>query len=144
MTMRAAAASIIAGRRLSPLALRSPAARETKTGLRVSIDPGEFGDAASLQVAVSALTDGFKPQHATQNMGGALVTTEDFDGDGALDLVARFNGPFRDTLSFRVDTDNQTTLAVRVTALAFNDHEPDRGRRGRRLAAGRQRRRRRR
>ena len=34
-------------------------------------------------------------------MGGALVTTEDFDGDGLLDLMARFNGTFDSTLSFR-------------------------------------------
>jgi hypothetical protein len=114
MTMRAAAVSLAAA-----FAAMLTGCSETKTGLRVSIDPAEFTYAKSMRVAISA-EGGFKAQ-ANENMGGALVTTEDFDGDGALDLIARFNGTFPGTLSFRVDTDNKQALAVRVTALAYDD-----------------------
>ena len=63
-----------------------------------------------MKVAI-CVTEGFQMQ-AGANMGGALVTTEDFDGDGLLDLLVRFNGTFDNTLSFRVDTDNTDTQAV--------------------------------
>lgn len=104
------------------LAVLAVACSETKTGLRVSVDPGDFKHAATMQIAISALAGGFRMQDAS-NVGGAYVTTEDYDGDGALDLLARFNGPFTNALSFRVDTDNKETLAVHVTALAFNDQD---------------------
>ncbi len=112
--MRTAAATIA----VAAAALGLAACGETKTGLRVSIDPGDFKNAASMKVAVT-VTKGFQLQVGS-NMGGALVTTEDFDGDGLLDLLVRFNGTFDSTLSFRIDTDNTDTQAAHVTALAYN------------------------
>ncbi len=101
------------------VALAASACSETKTGLRVSVDPGDFKDAASLKIAVSALPDGFAA-HEPQNAAGAYVTIEDFDGDGALDLLAVFNGPFPNTLSFRIATGNQAMLNVHAYALAYS------------------------
>jgi hypothetical protein len=112
--MRTAAATIAVAVALSAIA----GCGDSKTGLRVSIDPGEFKNASSMKVAVS-VSKGFQMQ-AGANMGGALVTTEDFDGDGLLDLLVNFNGTFPNTVSFRIDTANTDTQAVHVTALAFN------------------------
>ena len=95
MTMRAAVPMMIAA-----AALAAAGCSETKTGLRVSIDPAEFTQAESMRVAISA-EGGFKPQ-ANENMGGALVTTEDFDGDGALGRKGTGTYPFL----ARADHDN--------------------------------------
>jgi hypothetical protein len=115
--MRTTAATIVVA--AAVIALGFAGCGDKKTGLRVSIDPGDFKNAASMKVAVS-VTKGFQMQTGS-NMGGALVTTEDFDGDGLLDLLVRFNGTFDNTLSFRIDTGNMDTQAVHVTALAYND-----------------------
>ena len=74
-------------------------------------------------------------------MGGALVTTEDFDGDGALDLIASFNGTFATRSRSASTPTTRRRWRCTSTALAFNDTSSDRGRRGRGLAAGGQRRR---
>ena len=90
------------------------------TGLRVDVNFGDFTGAYSLEVAISALPGGFKMQ-TPFNVSGASVTTEDFDGDGSLDLVAHFLGePFPSTLSFLVDTGNAASLQVQAHALAFD------------------------
>jgi hypothetical protein len=88
-------------------------------GLRVDVNFGDFTGAHSLQVAIGALPGGFKPE-TTFNVSGASVTTEDFDGDGALDLVATFLGPFSSTSSFLVDTGNDVGLEIQAHALAFD------------------------
>ena len=89
------------------------------TGLRVDVHFGDFTTAQTLEIAISALPGGFTMQ-SPFNVGGALVTTEDFDGDGALDLVTHFSETFTDPLSFRIDTGNTTALDVQAHALAFD------------------------
>ena len=52
-------------------------------------------------------------------MQGVGVTTEDFDGDGALELVTEFLHP-QGPISFRVATGNMTMVNVTAHALAFD------------------------
>jgi len=55
------------------------ACSESKTGLRVSVDPATFKDAVSMQIVISALPGGFVAQ-APDNMIGAYVKTETTNG----------------------------------------------------------------
>ena len=52
-------------------------------------------------------------------MQGVGVTTEDFDGDGALDLVTEFLHP-KGPIPFRVATGNMTMVGVSAHAIAFD------------------------
>src|SRR4051812_22032687 len=90
-------------------------------GLRIDVTLGDFGmRALTLKVAVGALPGGFA-RRVPENPGGATVTTEDVDGDGLLELVAAFPGPFPSgTLSFRVDTGNRDDLDMTARALAYD------------------------
>jgi hypothetical protein len=54
------------------------------------------------------------------NESGVRLTTEDTNGNGTLELVARFNGPFDSAVGFRVDTENMEQLSMHVDAMAFN------------------------
>src|SRR5262245_14533620 len=99
------------------VAFAAGACEESKSGLRVSIETGTAKDAKALQIVIGAKPGGFKEAIPT-NMIGARVTTEDFDGDGLVDLVANFNGPFPATLSFRVNTGNRETLSIHAAATA--------------------------
>jgi hypothetical protein len=90
-------------------------------GLRVDVAFGDYKSARSVTIAITANPDGFVSQPPT-NAGGGTVTTEDVDGNGTLELVARFLGPFDSgTLSFRVATGNQIQLDMSGEALAFSD-----------------------
>jgi hypothetical protein len=89
-------------------------------GLRVDVAFGVFKSASKVKIVLFADPGGFK---AKSNAGGSTVTTQDFDGDGNLDLVTEFLGPFPDTFSFRVTTENAASLTMRGTALAFSDAE---------------------
>ena len=66
-------------------------------------------------IAIRALDVGFDAREA-ENNNGVRVTTEDADGDGLLELVARFNGPFPSHVAFRVDTKNADPLSMHVEA----------------------------
>ena len=60
------------------------AACSKSSGLKINVDPAEFGDAVSLRVVVGA-EGGFVMQPAN-NVSGARVTTEDLNGDGLFEL----------------------------------------------------------
>ena len=75
-------------------------------------------DVQTLKVVLSAIDGGFKAQLGT-NVQGVGVTTEDFDGDGALDLVTEFLHP-KGPISFRVATGNMTMVGVSAHAIAFD------------------------
>jgi hypothetical protein len=89
-------------------------------GIAVSVDLAQFApDARILRISFSANGGGFVAQ-TRGNVDGVGVTTEDLDGDGALELVTEFFNPGA-SISFRVETGNQTPLTVSAQALAFND-----------------------
>ena len=86
-------------------------------GVVVSVDLAGF-DVKMLRVAIGASDGGFKMQKDTsvENVG---VSTQDLDGDGALDLVTEFLRP-KGSISFRVATGNMTMLDVSAHATAFD------------------------
>jgi hypothetical protein len=86
-------------------------------GLKVTVDRGDFTP-AKMKVAVSADHGGFVFQMADNSMGVG-VTTEDLDGDGALELVAEFVQP-DPTISFRLQASSQVALNLHVRVLAFD------------------------
>jgi len=91
---------------------------EQGPGIAVSVDLAQF-DVRTLRIALSASDGGFvaQPPSSVDNIG---VTTEDVDGDGALELVTEFLNPGA-SISFRVETGNRTQLTVWGQAVAFND-----------------------
>jgi hypothetical protein len=89
-----------------------------RPGLKITVDLGDFKGAESLKVVISASMGGFAAQMAGK-VDGVGVTTEDLDGDGALELVAEFLRP-DPTFSFRVTTDNPDALDMHAKAMAFN------------------------
>jgi hypothetical protein len=90
-------------------------------GLKISVDLGDSTGAASMKVAISADHGGFAFQ-MPDNPDGIGVTTEDLDGDGALELVAEFVRP-DPTVSFRVKADSQVALNMTVKAMAFDSDD---------------------
>lgn len=86
-------------------------------GLKVTIDRGDF-QPAKMKVAISADHGGFAFQMRDNSMGVG-VTTEDLDGDGALELIAEFVQP-DPTVSFRVQANSAIELTLKVRALAFD------------------------
>ena len=98
-------------------AVLSGCAAKEGPGLKVTIDLAGTKP-ASMKVAVSADHGGFAFQMADNSMGVG-VTTEDLDGDGALELVAEFVQP-DPTVSFRVEAPSQVGLTLTVKARAFN------------------------
>lgn len=86
-------------------------------GVVVNVDLAGF-EPQSLRVVLDAGPHGFVAQPAgnVQNIG---ITTEDVDGNGTLELVMAFTQP-RGSLSFRVATANDETLAVSGHAIAFD------------------------
>jgi hypothetical protein len=99
-------------------AAAAPAAcSNDEPGVVVNVDLAGF-DIQMLKVVLSASDGGFKAQ-ADTNVQGVGVTTEDFDGDGALDLVTEFLHP-KGTISFRVATGNMTMVGVSAHAIAFD------------------------
>jgi hypothetical protein len=93
---------------------------EEGPGLKITVDLGNFKSAASMKVAISVDQGGFVYQ-MPDNVKGVDVTTEDLDGDGALELIAEFLRP-DPTVSFRVTADSQSELHMSVKAMAF-DHD---------------------
>ena len=79
-------------------------------GVVVSVDLAGF-DVKMLRVAIGASDGGFKMQKDTsvENVG---VSTQDLDGDGALDLVTEFLRP-KGSISFRVATGICRRLPIR-------------------------------
>ena len=68
-----------------------------------------------MKVAISADHGGFVFQMPDNSMGVG-VTTEDLDGDGALELIAEFVQP-DPTVSFRVQANSAIELTLKVRAL---------------------------
>ncbi|HXU02925.1 MAG TPA: hypothetical protein VN903_18290 [Polyangia bacterium] len=90
---------------------------EEGSGLKVTIDLAGFKP-ATMKVAISADHGGFVFQMG-DNPNGIGVTTEDLDGDGALELIATFAQP-DPTVTFRVKADSQIGLTMTVKAMAFD------------------------
>jgi len=88
------------------------------TGLKITVDPGDFHEAATLRVEIHA-EGGFKMK-GDDNVSGIRVTTQDLDGDGEFELVANINGPFSHPVEFRVATGNHETIKIQAEAKAFN------------------------
>ena len=89
-------------------------------GVEVSVDLAEFASMTGmLQVAISASMGGFNRYEANSVMN-VPVSTEDVDGDGTLELVAKFFNP-RTTVRFRVATGNMAMLDMSGHALAFDE-----------------------
>jgi hypothetical protein len=100
------------------LAAAAPAAcSNDEPGIVVNVDLASF-DVQTLKVVLGASGGGFKAQAGT-NVQGVGVTTEDVDGDGALDLVTEFLHP-QGPISFRVATGNMTMVDVTAHAIAFD------------------------
>jgi len=97
-----------------------PACSDDKPGIEVSVDLAGLS-VRSLKVAISTNMGGFKP-FAPTNVQNIPLSTEDFDGDGTIDLVSVFSNP-TGTISFRVQTDNQVELQVAGRAVAFDDKQ---------------------
>ena len=102
---------------LAFLAAAPAACSNDEPGVVVNVDLAGF-DIQTLKVVLSASDGGFKAQPDT-NVQGVGVTTEDFDGDGALDLVTEFLHP-KGPISFRVATGNMTMVGVSAHAIAFD------------------------
>jgi len=99
----------------SALAACSP---KEGSGLKVTVDLAAYAHMVeTLRVVIRTDMDGFTPY-----MGGSVtnvgVKTEDLDGDGKLELIVQFVQP-DPTVSFRVETGNQTTLNMTAHAMAF-------------------------
>src|SRR6185436_19179317 len=90
---------------------------EAKPGLKVTVDLAEM-KVEKLKVAISAAGGGFVAMEgdSLDNIG---FTTEDLDGDGALELIAEFTRP-HSPASFRITIDNQQPLQMNASARAFN------------------------
>jgi hypothetical protein len=95
-----------------------------KTGLRVDVDPKTFGDAAVILTVAIRATGGFVMRDPVNlENGRILVTTEDTNADGELELVVKFSGPFLGQFSFRVDTDNAVALSMHADAQAYTEED---------------------
>jgi hypothetical protein len=93
---------------------------EQGPGIAVSVDLAQFAaDVRTLRIAFTASGGGFLVQ-TPGNADNVGVATEDVDGDGTLELVTTFLNPAA-SISFRVETRNQTELTVWAQALAFNE-----------------------
>jgi len=90
---------------------------EAKPGLKVTVDLAEM-KVEKLKVAISAAGGGFVAMEgdSLDNIG---FTTEDLDGDGALELISEFTRPYSPA-SFRITIDNQQPLQMNASARAFN------------------------
>jgi hypothetical protein len=92
---------------------------EQGPGIAVSVDLAQFAaEVRKLSIAFTA-SGGFVAQ-TPRSVDGVGVATEDVDGNGELELVTEFLNPAA-SISFRIETGNQTALTVWAQAVAFNE-----------------------